>query len=97
MLSLIRRSTARSFIAALLIACLFSLAAPIAAAADGPHDANKSAGREDSSSADAASAPSEAKTLRCCMSHLRLRPALRSNLPRSQRPDRAASPNSLHL
>ena len=62
MLSLIRRSTARSFIAALLIACLFSLAAPIAAAADGPHDANKSAGREDSSSADAASAPSEAKT-----------------------------------
>lgn len=64
MLSLIRRSTARSFIAALLIACLFSLAAPKAAAAERPSDSDKSAGREGSSSTGAASANAEPKTPR---------------------------------
>ena len=64
MLSLIHRSTARSFIAALLIACLFSLAAPKAAAAERPSDSDKSAGREASSSTGAASANPEAKTPR---------------------------------
>jgi hypothetical protein len=61
MLSLIRRSTARSFIAALLIACLFSLAAPQAAAAERPPGSDKSATREASSSTDAASVNAEAK------------------------------------
>jgi hypothetical protein len=61
---LIHRSTARSFIAALLIACLFSLAAPKAAAAEGRSDSDKSAGREALSSTGAASASPEAKTPR---------------------------------
>lgn len=43
MLSLIRRSTGRSFVAALLIACLFSLSAPLAAAAGGQHNSDRSA------------------------------------------------------
>lgn len=60
MLILIRRSTARSFIAALLIACLFSLAAPNAVLADRLTDSEKSAGREASSSTDAASTNAEA-------------------------------------
>jgi hypothetical protein len=64
MLSVILRSTARSFIAALLIACLFSLAAPKAAAAEHQSDSEKSAGREGSSSTGAASANPEAKTPR---------------------------------
>lgn len=64
MLSLIRRSTARSFMAALLIACLFSLAAPKAAATERPSDSEKGAGREASSSNDGASANPEAKTPR---------------------------------
>jgi hypothetical protein len=51
MLSLIHRSVARSFIAVVLIACLFSLAAPRAAAASGPADSDKAAGREASSAA----------------------------------------------
>jgi hypothetical protein len=49
MLSLIHRSAARSFIAAVLIACLFSLAPPQAAAADGPSASDKTVGREASS------------------------------------------------
>lgn len=49
MLTLIHRSTARSFIAALLIASIFSLAAPKAAAADRPSDSEKGASREASS------------------------------------------------
>lgn len=64
MLSLIRRSTAQSFVAAFLIAYLFSLAAPRAAAAERPSDSDKSAGREASSSSAAASANPEAKTPR---------------------------------
>lgn len=67
MLTLNHRSNTRSLVAALVIACLFSLAAPAAAAADGP--SNK-AGREASSSADNAGIPrvenaanTEAKTL----------------------------------
>lgn len=64
MLSLIRRSTARSFVAALLIACLFSLSAPIAAAADGPHDSDKSAGRDAPLSSDIASPAPDAKVPR---------------------------------
>lgn len=55
MLGLIRRSTPRAFLAALLIASLFSLAAPRADAADGPSDSGKAA-REASSSAGAAKA-----------------------------------------
>ncbi|MEK6322591.1 MAG: hypothetical protein AABN33_13025 [Acidobacteriota bacterium] len=55
MLGLIHRSTARAFIAALLIASLFSLAAPKAAAADGPSGSEKGA-REASSAAGAAEA-----------------------------------------
>ncbi len=48
MIRMIRRSTLRSIVAALLVACVFSLSAPIAVAADGPHD--KGAGRELSTS-----------------------------------------------
>jgi len=61
MLRLIRRFTPRSFVAALLIACLFSLSAPIAAAADGPHDSGKSAGRDASLASNVASPAPEAK------------------------------------
>jgi hypothetical protein len=61
MLTLIRRSTARSFIAALLIACLFSLAAPKATAAERPSGSDNSVTREASSSPDVASASAEAK------------------------------------
>lgn len=61
MLRLIRRSTAGSFLAALLIACLFSLSAPLAAAADGPHVSEKSAGRDASLSSDIASSTPELK------------------------------------
>ena len=60
MLSLISRSTARSFVAALLIACLFSLAAPKAAAAERPSDSEKNAGREASSSTDGATGTADA-------------------------------------
>ncbi|MFY9554074.1 MAG: hypothetical protein WAV20_19835 [Blastocatellia bacterium] len=48
MLSLIYRSTARSFVAALLITCLLSLAAPKAAAADRPADFGNGGVREGS-------------------------------------------------
>jgi hypothetical protein len=68
MLTLNHRSNTRSLVAALLIACLFSFAAPAAAAADGPFD--KAGGREASPSADKAGIPKvetagniEAKTL----------------------------------
>jgi len=60
MLSQIHRSAARSFVAALLIACLFSMSAPIAFAADGPHSSDKSAGRDTSSSSEIASPALEA-------------------------------------
>jgi hypothetical protein len=50
MLSLKRRSTARSLVTALLIACLFSLSVPIAVAADGRQNSDKIAGREAPSS-----------------------------------------------
>lgn len=56
MLRLIPRSTARSFMAALLVASLFSLAAPKAAAADGPSDPERRAPREASAAAGAAEA-----------------------------------------
>jgi hypothetical protein len=68
MLTLNHRSNTRSLVAAVLIAFLFSLAAPAAAAADGPFD--KAGSREASSSADNARIPivenagrAEAKTL----------------------------------
>ncbi len=64
MLRLIRRSSTRSFISALLIACVFSLAAPKAVAAERPSDSEKNAGREASSSTDAASANPGPKTPR---------------------------------
>ncbi|MEK6287592.1 MAG: hypothetical protein AABO57_17755 [Acidobacteriota bacterium] len=53
MLSLIQRSTARSSIVALLIASIFSLTAPKAAAADRPFDSEKGTNREASSTAGA--------------------------------------------
>jgi hypothetical protein len=56
MLRLIPRSTARSFMAALLVASLLSLAAPAAAAADGPSDPEKVTRREASAAAGAAEA-----------------------------------------
>lgn len=56
MLRLIRRSSARSLIAALLIACVSLLAAPKAVAAERPSDSEKNAAREASSSTEAASA-----------------------------------------
>ena len=61
MLTLIHRFTARSTTATILIACLFSLAAPKGAAAERPSGSDKSATREASSSTDAASAKAEAK------------------------------------
>jgi hypothetical protein len=68
MLTLNHRSNTRSLVVALLVAFLFSLAAPAAAAADGPFD--KAGSREASSSADTARVPivenagkAEAKTL----------------------------------
>lgn len=61
MLSSISHSAARAFIAALLIGCLLSIAAPRAAAADRPSDSDKSAGREDPSPVEAASANAEIK------------------------------------
>ena len=61
MLTLIRRSTAQSTIAALLIACLFSLAAPKAGATERPSVSDKSAAPDASSSTDAASSNAEAK------------------------------------
>lgn len=56
MLRLIPRSTARSFVAALLVASLFSLAAPKAVAADGPSDPERGVRREASSAPGAAEA-----------------------------------------
>jgi hypothetical protein len=56
MLRLIPRCTARSFMAALLVASLLSLAAPTAAAADGPSDPEKVTRRETSAAAGAAEA-----------------------------------------
>ena len=66
MLSLNRRFTARSTVTAVLIASLFSLSAPIAAAADGPHNSDphnsdKSTGRDVSLPSEAATAAPEAK------------------------------------
>lgn len=50
MLTPIHRFSARSFVAVLLIGCVFSLAALTAAAADGPSSSDKSARRDTSSS-----------------------------------------------
>ena len=68
MLTLNHRSNTRLLVVALLTACLFSLTAPAAVAADGP--SNKAGGQEASSSADNAAIPivenaanTEAKTL----------------------------------
>jgi hypothetical protein len=65
MISLIRRSTPRSLVAALLIACLLSVSAPAAAAADGPHSSDKSADRDSSTpGSSVTSAAPDAKTPR---------------------------------
>lgn len=89
MLSLIRRSTARSLVAALLIACLFSLSVPLAAAADGPHDSDRSAGREGSSTSDAASASAEAKTPRVL--YVAFEAAMNTSPEPASRPRRVAN------
>ncbi len=64
MLSSIYRSTARSVVAVLLMACLFSVAAPRVVAADGLSGSDKSSGREASSSSDVASANPDARMRR---------------------------------
>jgi hypothetical protein len=57
MLSLKHCSTARSLVFVLLIACLFSIAAPAAAASDRSPDSGKAASQESSNSADALGSP----------------------------------------
>jgi len=61
MLSLIHASTARSLVSALLIACLFSLSAPMVIAAEGPRHSDKSATRDTSPSSEVASSAAEAR------------------------------------
>ncbi len=56
-LSLSHCSRARSLVVVLLIACLFSIAAPAAAASDRHPDSDKAAGRGSTSSADAIGSP----------------------------------------
>jgi hypothetical protein len=64
MLRLNRQSTLRSIVIVLLIACAFSLSAPVAAAADGPQNSDKNISRDSSVSSDGTTATSEARAPR---------------------------------
>ena len=64
MLTLNRRCTAQSVVSALMIACLFSLSAPMAAAADGPQNSDRATSRDTSLSGESANASPEIKSPR---------------------------------
>lgn len=64
MLTLNRRCTARSIVAALLISWFFSLSAPLAAAADGPQNSDRGTGNDTSVAGEAATVSTEAKSPR---------------------------------